>query len=181
MDGFDIVFSVVCLSVQPAFSKPSASGRGAVFNVVIAPADWLATSKGVKSRKAAPCGHASLRDFASRGKHRKPRRSLGKYKSLSQEPGGRTRAGPCGGRISATPKLTSAKAARCANNFQPQRTQGTQSRAVFLCGYSRYAKARRYTNSFVRNRHRASKSMITMKSAAYRLRKATSLRFNRLP
>ena len=38
-----------------------------------------------------------------------------------------------------------------------------------------------YTNSFVRNRHRASNNMITTKSAAYRLRKATSLRFNRLP
>ena len=42
-------------------------------------------------RKVAPCGRAPLRDFASRGKHRKPRRSLGKYKSLSRGSGERAR------------------------------------------------------------------------------------------
>ena len=34
-----------------------------------------------KECKAAPCGHASLRGFASRGKHRKPRRILGNCKN----------------------------------------------------------------------------------------------------
>jgi len=37
------------------------------------------------------------------------------------------------------------------------------------------------TNSFVRKRHKASNNMITTKSAAYRLKKATSFRFNRVP
>ncbi len=66
---------------------------------------------------------------------------------------------------------------RGARQFAPAVNQMNELEPVEISG----AWEADQTNSLDRNRHKASKSMITAKSAAYKLKQATSFRSSRVP